>query len=110
MEAAGKDVALDELVRRVITPYTIVGIVLFVLGLMVRYSPLPEINTEQETVELESANAGKKNILQFPHLVLGALGIFLHVGSQVISVDTIIGYANSMDISLMEAKAFLHTP
>lgn len=106
MEAAGKDAALDELVRRVITPYTIVGIVLFVLGLMVRYSPLPEINTEQETVELESANAGKKNILQFPHLVLGALGIFLHVGSQVISVDTIIGYANSMDISLMEAKAF----
>src|SRR6185436_17615883 len=44
--------------------------------------------------------------LQFPHLILGAVAIFLHVGSQVISIDTIIGYANSMHINLMQAKVF----
>jgi len=76
------------------------------LGLMVRFSPLPEINTEQESRELETANADKKSIFQFPHLILGAIGIFLHVGSQVISIDTIIGYANSMHINLLEAKVF----
>jgi len=73
---------------------------------MVRYSPLPEINTEQESVELAAANSDKKNIFQFPHLILGAIGIFLHVGTQVIAIDTIIGYANSMHINLMEAKVF----
>jgi len=106
MDAAAKNIALDELIRRVIVPYTCVGAVLFCLGLMVRYSPLPEINTEHESVEIATANASKKNILQFPHLVLGALAIFLHVGTQVIAIDTIIGYANSMQVNLMEAKVF----
>jgi MFS family permease len=98
--------ALDELIQRVITPYAIVGTVLFLLGLLVRFSPLPEINTEKESVEIASANANKKSIFEFPHLILGALAIFLHVGTQVVSIDTIIGYANSMGLTLMEAKAF----
>lgn len=98
--------ALDELVRRVIVPYLCVGTVLVLLGFLVRFSPLPEIDTEHETEELAAANMGKNSILQFPHLVLGAIGIFLHVGTQVIAIDTIIGYANSMQIPLMEAKIF----
>jgi fucose permease len=44
--------------------------------------------------------------VQFPHLVLGAVAIFLHVGTQVIAIDTVIGYAGSMGISLLEAKVF----
>lgn len=106
MNEAEKNAALDELIRRVIVPYTVVGTVLFFLGLMVRFSPLPEINTEMESAEVAAANLDKKNIFQFPHLILGALGIFLHVGTQVIAIDTIIGYANSMQIDLMEAKVF----
>lgn len=101
-----KDAALDELIRRVIVPYAIVGVVLFGLGLFVRYSPLPEINTEQESAEVASANSGKTSIFQFPHLILGALAIFIHVGTQVVAIDTIIGYAQSMNIGLMEAKVF----
>lgn len=98
--------ALDELIRRVILPYICVGSLLVVLGFLVRYSPLPEIDTEHESEELAVTNMGKKSILAFPHLVLGAIGIFLHVGTQVIAIDTIIGYANSMQIPLMEAKTF----
>ena len=106
MASEEKANALDELVRRVIVPYLCVGTVLLVLGFLVRYSPLPEIDTEHETEQLAAANQDKKTILAFPHLVLGALGIFLHVGTQVIAIDTIIGYANSMQIPLMEAKVF----
>jgi fucose permease len=106
MNAADKSVVLDELIRRVILPYTCVGIALLGLGLMVRYSPLPEIDTEHESPELATTNAGKQTIFQFPHLILGAIGIFLHVGTQVIAIDTIIGYANSMQIDLLEAKVF----
>ncbi|HEX6224243.1 MAG TPA: sugar MFS transporter [Chryseolinea sp.] len=106
MNEAQKDAALDEFIRRVIVPYACVGTVLFGLGLFVRFSPLPEINTEHETPEVASANISKKSIFEFPHLILGALAIFLHVGTQVIAIDTIIGYANSMQIDLLEAKVF----
>ncbi|HEX5669569.1 MAG TPA: sugar MFS transporter [Chitinophagaceae bacterium] len=98
--------ALDELVRRVIVPYAVVGAVLFILGLFVRYSPLPEIDTDNEEGVVAEANAGKSNIFQFPHLILGAVSIFLHVGTQVIAIDTVIGYAGSMNIQLLEAKVF----
>lgn len=106
MSPAAKDAALDELIRRVILPYTVVGIVLLALGIFVRFSPLPEIDTEHETAEVAEANSGKTSILQFPHLMLGALGIFLHVGTQVIAIDTVIAYADSFGIGLMEAKVF----
>lgn len=106
MDVASREAALDELIRRVILPYTCVGAVLLGLGLMVRYSPLPEIDTEHESADLATANSGKTSIFQFPHLILGAVAIFLHVGTQVIAIDTIIGYAGSMDIHLLEAKVF----
>lgn len=106
MTTAARAAALDELIRRVIPPYLCVGTVLIILGILVRFSPLPEIDTEHETPEVEAANEGKTSILHFPHLVLGALGIFLHVGTQVVAVDTVIDYAKSMGVSLLEAKVF----
>ncbi|AQG78215.1 sugar MFS transporter [Spirosoma montaniterrae] len=106
MNPAEKAGALDALVRRVIVPYSVIGCILIGLGLLVRLSPLPEINTEQETAEVAAANEHKTSVLQFPHLVMGALAIFLHVGTQVVAIDTIIGYAGSMGITLLEAKAF----
>jgi len=97
---------LDALIRRVIVPYGCVSAVLLALGLVVRYSSLPEIDTEHETEAVGSLNAGRTSIFQFPHLILGAVAIFLHVGTQVIAIDTIIGYAGSMGIDLLEAKTF----
>lgn len=105
-DGADKAAALDELIRRVIVPYVCLGIVLLGLGLMVRFSPLPEIDTERETNEEVKANSDKNNIFHFPHLILGALALFLHVGTQVIAIDTIIAYAGSMNIKLFEAKVF----
>lgn len=101
-----RSAALDELIRRVIKPYAALGTFLFTLGYLVYRSPLPEIDTEHESADVASVNSGKTSIFQFPHLILGALAIFLHVGTQVIAIDTIIPYANSMGIDLLEAKAF----
>ncbi len=97
---------LDELIRRVMVPYACVGVVLISLGIGVRYSSLPEINTEEESPQLSEANSDKTSIFQFPHLVLGTLAIFFHVGSQVIAIDTVIGYASSTGVSLLEARSF----
>lgn len=106
MDEIQKNIALNELIRRVIVPYTCVSVILLTLALLLRYSPLPEINTEREDPGLAFANSGKVSIFQFPHLILGAVAIFLHVGTQVVAIDTIIGYADSMQIHLPEAKVF----
>ena len=98
---AEKDVVLDGLIRRVIWPYSILSIFLFAVGIFIRYSVLPEINQEEENKEVETDD-GKSHtsILQFPYLLMGAVAMFLHVGTQVIAIDTIIGYANSMYMDL----------
>ena len=106
MSGANRNLALNELIQRVIVPYFFVGILLFLLGLGVRFSPLPEIETDQENEEILQSNSNKTSIFQFPHLILGAIAIFLHVGTLVIAIDTDIGYAGSMNIQLMEAKIF----
>ncbi|WP_353129193.1 sugar MFS transporter [Parapedobacter pyrenivorans] len=106
MSDSARSAALDELIARVIIPYSVVGAALLLIGIGVRYSPLPEINTEEESEEVSASNLGKTTIFQFPHLILGAVAIFIHVGAQVISIDTIINYAGSMGVSLIEAKVF----
>lgn len=101
-----KNTVLNELIERVIVPYSIVGILLIGLGFLIKKSSLPEIDTESESPTTAEANAGKKSIFQFPHLILGAVAVFFDVGILVLAIDTSIGYANSMHIPLLEAKAF----
>lgn len=105
MDAAAKAVALDELASRVISPYIVMTIVLVLLGLMIRFSPLPEIEDEQDETTDDSITS-KTNIFQFPHLVLGVMALFFYVGVEVIAGDTIIRYGISLGIPIDVAKAF----
>ena len=105
--ASEKAALLDELIRRVILPYSVLGVFLILVGILIRYSPLPELNTEESNkAEKNENNAERTSIFQFPYLILGALAIFFHVGSQIIAIDTIIGYAKTMGLNLLEAKIF----
>ena len=108
LDAITKSAMLDELIQRVIVPYAILGGLLVLAGIGIRYSILPEINTDEQnaTDEKENGHNSKKSIFDFPYLILGALAIFFHVGTQLIAIDTIINYANSMGIDLLEAKVF----
>lgn len=108
LDAITKSAMLDELIQRVIVPYAILGVLLVLAGIGIRYSILPEINTDEQnaTDEKENGHNSKKSIFDFPYLILGALAIFFNVGTQVIAIDTIISYANSMEIDLLEAKVF----
>lgn len=102
MDELARGQVLDELIGRVVAPYAVVTVVLFLFGWMIRFSPLPEIEQGPDDDSISS----KKSILDFPHLVLGAVAIFFHVGSQVIAVDSIINYTTEMGMSLAEAKVF----
>ena len=106
MPAAQKIVELDLLSERVIFPYLIMMAVLIVLAILIYFSTLPEVDTDQEDEELATTNSKKTSIFQFPHLLLGALALFLYVGVEVIAGDTVISYGVAQGISFANAKFF----
>jgi len=106
MGAAEKQVALNALAGKVIVPYLVMMGVLIVLGALIWISTLPEVDTEHEDEQIALANSNKTSILQFPHLLLGVLAMFLYVGVEVMAGDTIIGYGASQGIAFSTAKYF----
>ena len=106
MDAAQKATELNELASRVINPYLIMAGILVVLAVLIFFSSLPEIDTDQEDETVAVANTNKTSIMQFPHLLLGTLTMFLYVGVEVMAGDTIISYGASQGINLETAKYF----
>ena len=106
-KAADKDALLNALAGRVIGPYIIMAIVLAVLAFLLTKSPLPEIDVDKEEGKTTTATAAhKKSILQFPHLLLGVLCLFLYVGVEVMAGDAIGIYGKAMGMPLDETKNF----
>lgn len=103
---AEKALELNALAERAIVPYLVIMGALLVLALLVYKSGLPEVDTEEETPEVAAANTEKTSVLQFPHLMLGVLALFLYVGVEVMAGDTIISYANLQNIEMEKAKFF----
>ncbi len=102
-----KNAALDALASRAIAPYTVIAISLFLLGIMMRYSPLPEIESEEDVaVESASSHVEVASIFQLPHLWTGVIALFFYVGAEVIAGDTIIRYGMMLGINIAEAKAY----
>jgi FHS family L-fucose permease-like MFS transporter len=97
---------LDSLAARVITPYTIMAVVLIGLSLMILKAPLPEINPEENEDALGNDEQRKKSIFDFPHLMLGVLCIFTYVGVEVIAIDTIGLYGQYQGFDLNTASKF----
>lgn len=94
------EAALDTLIRGVMTPYLILGIALFIFGIIIRYSVLPELDpsvVNKRSVEDENS---RKSIFQYPALILGVLAMFFHIGTQMIALGTSIQYAGTMGESL----------
>ncbi len=98
-----KEARLDELARRVVTPYTIMSLVLVGLAVLVKWSPLPDIEAEGEE-QSGGAPPDPMRVLAFPHLVLGVLALFLYVGAEVIAGDTIGTYGQSQGVPLSIAR------
>ena len=106
LTGAAKDAALNELVRGVIPPYLVLGVLLVIFGVIFFKSGIQDINPSAQNKSTEEGGE-RKSILSYPYLVLGALALLLHLGSQVISVNTIIGYAQgALGYDLLAAKVF----
>lgn len=106
LDDMARNAALDGLARRVIGPYAVMTIVLFLLGLLIRFAPLPEIEVESEQDSAMTGAEKKTHIFQFPHLILGVITLFFYVGVEVIAGDTIIRYGQDIGVPIESAKYF----
>lgn len=106
-QLSGSELAaeLDALASRVITPYLIMAVILFVLALMILKAPLPEVNPETES-DNSIASSQKGSIFGFPHLILGVVCIFMYVGVEVIAIDTIGLYGQYQGFDLDTSSKF----
>ena len=106
LDASAKSLALDSLALRVVNPYIVMTVLLILMAIGIRFSPLPEIEQDEELENAEKITNNKKSILGFPHLILGVIALFFYVGAEVIAGDTIIRYGLSLDIKMELAKSF----
>jgi glucose/galactose transporter len=105
-DAASRSVLLDELAQRVIMPYIVMAVILVLLGLLLRFVHLPEVDTDSDGEEAGAADTKKTSIWHFPHLVLGVVALFFYVGVEVIAGDTIIRYGQSLNIPMDSSKYY----
>ena len=97
---------LDELAQRVIMPYAIIAVTLIAVALMIRFSPLPEINTDSEEAIPTEGSTTKTSVFQYSNLVLGVLCLFLYVGVEVMAGDVIGTYGRNLGFQLDQTRFF----
>ena len=103
-DAASRDAVLDAFAARIHGPYLVMAGLLALLAVGILFSPLPEVRAE--TVNSERDGEGRSSLLQFPHVWLGALCIFVYVGVEVMAGDAIGTYGEALGLPLDQAKFF----
>ena len=81
--------------------------ILAALAVWILRSPLPELRpSEANKADTGAGAEGKTSVLQFPHLLLGVLCLFLYVGVEVLAADAIGTYGKSFGIPSEETTYF----
>jgi MFS transporter, FHS family, L-fucose permease len=101
-----KNDLLQQLSSRVITPYIIMAVVLVLLAIMIKKSSLPEIDIDKEDINTKDNTTAKTSVLQYRHLVLGVICLFLYVGVEVMAGDAIGAYGRELGMPLDKTKYF----
>lgn len=82
-------------------PYTVVGIALVLLAVLIGISKLPKI----ETVASHPGEKANDSIWKHRNLVYGAIGIFAYVGAEVSIGSFLVNYFGLPEIAALSAKA-----
>lgn len=87
---------IDEMANGLVLPY--LGMALFIgfLAILVKKSPLPELEKEEEAEE--GGKGHTREALSHPNLALGVVALFFYVAVEVIAGDTIGTFALSLGI------------
>ena len=82
-------------------PYTVIGIALLLLAVLIGISKLPKI----ETAASRPGEKANDSIWKHPNLVYGAIGIFAYVGAEVSIGSFLVNYFGLPEIAGLSAKA-----
>ncbi len=86
-------------------PYLFLGGVFFTLAFIFLFVRLPSIASSYQSSSLDSANR-KTSLFDHPHLIFGAIGIFLYVGAEVAIGSFLVNFLGEENIAgLKEADA-----
>jgi len=81
-------------------PYTVIGLALVLLAVVIGTFKLPKI----ETAERSPGKKVDDSIWKHPNLFLGAIGIFTYVGAEVSIGSFLVNYFNLPEIADLSAK------
>lgn len=104
-----KDLILTDFAAKIYAPYMVMAAVLAALAFWIVKSGLPDLDASKANATPVGDNRlsrDKTSILQFPHLLLGALCIFLYVGAEVMAGDAIGAYAQGFSIPAGETAIY----
>lgn len=107
LDIAEKAKLLSDYSLKVVGPYLIISAVLVLLGVLILFSKLPEIN-ETETIDenLKNNFQQKDSILQYPYLILGVIALLFTSACEGIPVDGIVLYGRLLGIKVDVARHF----
>lgn len=99
MDNITKTNALNALALQLQTPYVYMGLIVLVLAVFLKFSPLPEINLDKDGL-VENQNIFKqiKEVLKFPQLVLGAITLMLYLAAEVLAGDSIGSFGKHLGV------------
>lgn len=95
LDEVKRNAALLDLSSRLVTPYIVMAIMLAILAVVIKFSPLPEPVLEDDKNDSDD----KWAILRFPKLIFGALTLFFYIGVEVIAGDTIGLFGQEMGVT-----------
>jgi MFS transporter, FHS family, L-fucose permease len=105
--SAEKAKLLSDYSLKVVGPYVVISVVLVLLGVLILFSKLPEVD-ETETVDesLEDNFQPKESIVQYPYLILGVIALLFASACEGIPVDGIVLYGRLLGIKVDVARHF----
>ncbi len=89
----------QALIAYVQMPYLMLGVAFIILALLIGFSEIPILDTSGFKPLIEETIPPRKYVLQTPHIWMGALAIFLYVGSEV-AIGQFLVNKSSLDSSL----------
>ena len=81
-------------------PYTVIGVALLLLAVLIGSFKLPKI----ETAAYRRGETINDSIWKHPNLIFGAIGIFAYVGAEVSIGSFLVNYFGQPDIANLSAK------
>jgi FHS family L-fucose permease-like MFS transporter len=97
-KGAGEMLDAVAAAKTVQMPFIVMGVLVILIALVILAMKLPEI-------EKEPVGELRKSVWAYPHVLLGALGIFVYVGAEVGNAGLIVNYLRTPENGGLSAEA-----